>query len=204
MSDISTAAYKAALQMEPIARKNAWVHIYAYKKDFFRKVVDYEAIPDFQCIDLCNPVGAGAVALAAQTQGAKNNVTNLELKDDEFGQFRWYPEDPAQIRLYLPAGVAKWQLKNISVGITPDIVYRDPTLVSTEICVWEDERPAMEAMNYSDYALTAVRIRAFGYRFDTISVEDAVDKDPARAKELLTKLQVGEIFAIPVPCAGWA
>ncbi|MDD5700619.1 MAG: hypothetical protein PHU23_01100 [Dehalococcoidales bacterium] len=202
MSDISTAAFKASLQMEPIARKNSWVHIYAYKKDYYRKVVDYESIPPFQCIDLCNPTGAGTVALAAQTQGAKNNVTNLDLKDEEFGQFRWYPIDPAQVRLYLPAGVAKWQLKNMSVGITPDIVFRDPTLVSTEINVWEDERPAMEAMNYADYALNAVRIIAFGYRFDTISIAEEVGE--ANEAATLEKLQKGDIFSIPVPCAGWA
>jgi hypothetical protein len=195
MSDTSTAAYKAALAMEPIARKGYYVHIYAYKRDFFRKVTDYEAIPPFQCIDLCNPIGAGAAALAAQTQGAKFNVTLLDMKDEEFGQFRWFPLDPAQIRLYLPAGVAKWQLKNVSVGITPDIVHRDPTLLSTEINVWEDERPAMEAMNYSDYPLNAVRIIASGYRFRVEEVKN---------QAVLDKLVAEEIFAVPVVCAGWA
>jgi hypothetical protein len=191
MSDTSTAAHKAALAMEPIVRQDNFVKIYTYQKEpFFRKVAGYETIPEFQVIDLCTTPGA----LAAQTQGAKQNITNMDLNDDEFGQWRFYPIDPAAIRLFVPSGVGKWQLKNLQISITPDIIYRDPTLVSTEFNTWEDERPSMDAQNYSDYALTAVRIMALGYRFQVEEVDEAT----------LAKLKNGEIFATPIRCAALA
>jgi hypothetical protein len=195
MSDTSTAAHKAALAMEPIVRQDNYVKIYTYQKEcMYRKVTALETIPPFQAIDLCNPTGAGTVALAAQTQGAKNNVTNLDLNDEEFGQWRFYTIDPAAIRIFVPAGVGKWQLKNLQIGITPDIIYRDPTLVSTEFNTWEDERPSMDAQNYSDYALTAVRIIVFGYRFQVEEVDETT----------LAKLKNGEIFSAPIRCAALA
>jgi hypothetical protein len=185
MQDLMLRAYKASNWMEPIALLDYYVKIINYQTSVFRKVTFLESIPPFQCLDI------GAVA--AQTRGAKTPATNLDLFDGEFGQFRWFPLDNAQISIYLPTGVAKWQLKNMTVGLDRSIIYRDPSLVSTEFNTWEDERPSFEPVNFTDYALTACRIIAMGYRFIT---------DPVTDPGLLSRLNAGTQAYTPIICAG--
>jgi hypothetical protein len=143
---------------------------------YYRKVDFLESIPAFQCINLG--------ALAALAVSARTNVVNLEMPDNEFGLFRWYPIDDAQIRLYHPAGIAKWQLRNLQVPVDMNVVNRDPNLVSTEIAVWEDNRPAIEAINGYAFALNAVRIIAIGYRFHTLDLESGNYANEALVKQL--------------------
>jgi hypothetical protein len=157
--------FKAQIGMvDPVALQNQNVCIHYVQNEYFRKVDFLESIPPFQCIDI------GAVA--ATTVSPRTQVTNLEMANNEFGLFRWYPIDDAQIRLFHPAGIAKWQLKNLQAVIDMNIVNRDPNLVSTEIAVWQDNRPAMEAINGHAFALAAVRIVAIGYRFHTVEIKD--------------------------------
>ena len=144
---------------DPVALQDQNVCIRFQQQKFYRRVDFLEGLPPFQCIDLG--------ALAAATVGARTNLVNLEMYDDEFGLFRWYPIDNAQIRLFIPRGVAKWELRNMQDMVDKNILTRDSNLVSTEIAVWEDNRPAVEAINGMDYALAAVRIIAMGYRFHT-------------------------------------
>lgn len=159
--------FKAQVGMvEPIALQNQNVCIHYVDNEYYRRVDFLEAIPPFQCINLG--------ALAALATSMRTNVVNLDMPDNEFGLFRWYPIDDAQIRLYHPAGVAKWQLKWLQVPIDMNIVNRDPNLVSTEVAVWEDKRPAIEAMNGHAFGLNAVRIIALGYRFHTVGLEGTV------------------------------
>jgi hypothetical protein len=123
------------------------------------------------------------------------------MADNEFGLFRWYPIDDAQIRLFHPAGSAKWQLRNLQAVIDMQILIRDPNLVSTEIAVWEDNRPAMEAINGNAFALGAVRIIAIGYRFHTIDLEESVSPTD---KELVKALKAGTQPCTHVWCSGRA
>jgi len=156
--------FKAQVGMfDPIALQNQNVCIHYVQNKHYRKVDFLEAIPPFQCID----IGAvGAVATSARTP-----VPNLDMPEGEFGLFRWYPIDDAQIRLFHPFGVSKWQLRNLQVPLDMNIINRDPNLVSTEIAVWENNRPAVEAINGHAFALNAVRIIAIGYRFHTVNLE---------------------------------
>jgi hypothetical protein len=153
--------------MEPLAIQNQNVAIHYVQNIFYRKVDYLEAIPPFQAIDLG--------ALAAQTRSARTNVTNLDMPDDEFGQFRWYPMDNAQIRLFLPPAVGKFSLKNLQTTLDINIRDIDPCLHLTEFCVWEDNRPAIEAVNGMDYALNAVRMIAFGFRYHTVDISGDSD-----------------------------
>jgi hypothetical protein len=156
--------FKAQIGLfDPLALQNQNVCIHYVQKKYYRKVDFLEAIPAFQCINL-GAVAAGAVS-------ARTIVPNLEMADGELGLFRWYPIDDAQIRLFHPFGLAKWQLRNLQVPVDMNIVNRDPNLVSTEIAVWENNRPAMEAINGHAFALPAVRIIAIGFRFHTINLE---------------------------------
>ncbi len=188
--DLMLRAYKASLAMEPIALLDYYVKIIANTGTYWKKVTFYESIPPFQAIDTqaAPPRGplAVAAALAAGTQGAKTPVGNLDLWKNEFGQWRFFPLDNAQVRLYLPGGNAKWSLKNLQVGIDRSIIYRDPTLVSTEFNTWEDQRPSVEPLNFSSYAITACRIIVMGYRFHT---EDIIERMAAKP-------------GIPTPSAG--
>jgi hypothetical protein len=163
--------FKAQVGMfDPLALQNQNVWIHYGQNDYFRKVDFLEAIPPFQCLN----VGA----LAALTVSPRTQIVNLEMADNEFGLFRWWPIDDAQIRLFHPVGVAKWQLRNLQTVVDMNIIDRDPNLVSTEIAVWEDNRPAVEAINGHAFALGAVRIIAIGYRFHTV---DLTKKDPKLA-----------------------
>jgi len=156
--------FKAQVGMfDPIALQNQNVCIHNVQTEYYRKVDFLEAIPPFQCINI------GAVP--AITVSGRTNIVNLDMPDNEFGLFRWYPIDDAQIRLFHPAGIAKWQLRNLQVPLDMNIINRDPNLVSTEIAVWENNRPAVEAINGHAFILNAVRIIAIGYRFHTINLE---------------------------------
>ncbi len=157
--------FKAQVGMfDPTHLQDHNVAIHYQQNVYYRRVDFLEGIPPFQCINLG--------ALAAATLGNRQNIVNLEMADNEFGLFRWYPIDDAQILFFHPAGLSKFQLRNLQVPVEMNIHFTDPNLVSTEIAVWEDNRPAAQAMNGHAVGLGAVRIRALGYRFHTLEFED--------------------------------
>jgi hypothetical protein len=181
-------AYQVKDGMEPIVLLNYYVQIKTYNSSvLFGQVDFFERIPWFQAIDM------GAVPV--QSFAAKQNVTNLDLWDQEFGQWRWYPLDDAQVSVFVPAGVSKWQLKNITVGIDRSIILRDPSLESTEIFTWQDQRPAMQALNFSNVALSACRIMATGYRFHVVPVTDP---------KIIVSFNNGTTKFTTIQCAGQA
>jgi hypothetical protein len=149
---------------DPVALQDHNVTIHYLNQVFYRRVDFLEGIPPFEAINLG--------ALAANTVSPRTLITNLDMPDDEFGLFRWYPLDKTQIRFFLPQAVAKNQLKNIQVPIDYKTLERDPNLVSTEFAVWEDNRPAIEAINATGYLLSAVRVIFMGYRFHTVEITD--------------------------------
>lgn len=179
--------FRAAVGMfDPVALQDQNVVIHYLDERHYRQVNFLESIPPFQCIDLG--------ALAAATVSARTNLVNLEVGDDEFALYRWFCLDNAQIRLFLPPGVAKFELRNIQVPSDYKTVQLDPNLVSTEFCLWEDNRPAIEAINGMDYPLTAVRIIAMGYRFHTVALE----------KSQVDAIKNRQVYATHVWCTGRA
>jgi hypothetical protein len=227
--DLMLRAYKAAEAMEPIALLNDYVKILSYQAIRYRKVDFFESIPPHQAWDTqaATPNGplAAAAALAAATTGALSAVTTLDLNDDEFGQWRWFPGDNGEIYLYLPSGVGKFQLKNRQIPLTKSIIYRDPLLVSTEFNTWEDERPSVRPVNFSGYPMFAIRLIFMGFRFHTVEPEGFfVMAGPNRGKVVASKGEagsspeaglypvIGELAALeqgllpctPVQCAGHA
>lgn len=183
--------FKAQIGMvDPIALQGHNVCIHYVQNTYYRQVDFLESIPPFQCINIG--------ALAANATSARTNVVNLEMPDNEFGLLRWWPIDDAQIRLYHPAGIAKWQLRNLQIPLDMNIINRDPNLVSTEIAIWEDNRPAMEAINGHATALGAVRIIAIGYRFHTLDLESGQYAKP----ELVKGLKNGTEPCTHIWCSG--
>jgi hypothetical protein len=150
--------YKSGLGlMEPVAVVGQNVAINYLGKIHYKRVQYVEAIPPFQFLDIG--------AIAAATVSLRTSGANLQLADDEWGQFRWYPLDNAQVRLWLPQAQGKYTLLNIQSVVDNQIVQRDPCLHLTEFYVWQDNNPWFEAINFADYALTACRLIAQGYRF---------------------------------------
>lgn len=152
--------------IEPVAQINQNVGILWGKWSYY-KVTYLEPIPPFQFLNL------GAVALG--TTGVVTAAPNLELFQMEFGQFRWYPVDNAQIRLWLPSADGRFRLKNIMSMVDQNILDRDPCLHLTEFFEWEDESPSFQATNGMDYALTQCRLIGFGYRFKVEPVDPATE-----------------------------
>jgi len=148
--------------MDPVALIGHNVCIIYGSVKNWRKVIYLEPIPPFQCLDI------GAVGL--QTTSVRTAATNLQLLDNEFGQFRWFPLDNAQVRLWLPMTDGRFNLRNIHVPVDMTITDRDPCLHLTEFFVWEDYNPFFEAINFMDYNLAQCRIIAQGYRYVTMEL----------------------------------
>jgi hypothetical protein len=178
--------FKSAVGMfEPLALQDQYVCLHYMAAKYYRKVDFLEALPPFQ--------GGDVGALAANTTSPRTNLTNLDMPDDEFCLLRWYPIDAIQVRMFLPAGIAKFQLKNIQIPIDYKIFDKDPNLVSTEFAIWEDNRPAVEVTNMTAYALGATRMIFMGYRFHTTEVTD---------KLLLDNLKIRKEPVTDVWCTG--
>ena len=183
--------FKAQVGMfDPIALQNQNVCIHYVQNEYYRKVDFLEGLPPVQVLDFG--------ALAATSVSPRTQVANLEMPANECGLFRWWPIDDAQIRLFHPAGMAKWQLRNLQVAIDMQILVRDPNLVSTEIAVWQNNRPAMEAINGHAFQLNAVRIIAIGYRFHTVDLEQG----PSANSTLVNALKAGTQPCTHVWCSG--
>lgn len=151
--------------MEPVALPGHNVAILFGNTWMYKKVNWFESIPFFQFLNIG--------ALAAGTPSALTQAPNLEAKDDHFAQIRWYPEDNAEVRAFLPAGVARYSLRNVDVPIDPQILFRDPCLHLTELIIWQNNRPAFVAVNGMDYALTQVRLVGGGFHFNTSVLDSA-------------------------------
>jgi hypothetical protein len=176
---------------DPVALQYQNVAIHYVQNIWYKRVDFLEAIPEFQCANL------GAVL--AGNQSGRTNIANLEMADNEFGIWRWYPIDDVQMLLFHPAGISKYQLRNVQVPVDAAILINDPNLVSTEIAVWEDNRPSMIAVNGNVFPVLASRIRAIGYRFHTIDPEPITPQEKQvvqqiRAESPNTKLKDGDLL----------
>lgn len=145
--------------MEPVALINHNVCILYGNVKNWRRVIYLEPIPPVQFLDIG--------AIATQTVSARTSAVNLQLLDNEFGQFRWFPIDNAQVRLFLPQVDGRYLLRNIQGIVDMTITDKDPCLHLTEFFVWEDYNPWFEAINFMDYALAQCRLIGMGYRYVT-------------------------------------
>ena len=143
--------------MEPVALKDHNVAILWSDQWTYKKVRRWDAVPPFQFLNLG--------AIAANTTGAAVNAVNLELLDDEFGQYRWWVIDNAQVRLWLPAASGVPRLRNLQPVFDSNVIVRDPCLHLTEFFVWEDNRPQFQGINGSNYALAQARLVCQGFRY---------------------------------------
>jgi hypothetical protein len=182
--------------MEPVALQNHLVAIHFVKDVVYRRVAFYEAITPTQVINL-GALGAGLTS-------ARTNVTNMDMYDNEFGQFRWYCLDNAQVRVFTPRGVAKGDLKTLQAIIPPNIAAINPDLSLTELFVWQDNRPSIEAINGGGVALTAVRMVAMGFRYRVDEISNPVTYEEMKLvaqmkqEQAYASKQPGELIVIGI------
>jgi len=172
--------------MEPVALIGHNVCVKYASNNMYRKVIWIEPIAHFQAVDLG--------AIAAATTSARTPATNLQFWRNEFGQIRWFPIDPCQIRIFLPNADGRMNLRNLQVSVDPSIVQRDPCGHLTEIFIWEDRNPSFEGINYTAVATTQCRIIAYGYRFVTTDLPAAT----------IAKIQAGTEACVNVVSSGFA
>jgi len=172
--------------MEPVALIGHNVCVLYGSTKKYQKVLYFEPVPPFQCLNIG--------AILAQTTSPRTAAPMLEVFDNEFGQYRWYPIDNVQVRLWLPQVDGRYSLRNIQVPIGMEILDRDPCLHLTEFNVWEDRHPFFEAMNFMDYPLTQCRIMAQGYRFVTEALKASV----------VSAIESGTVACTYVVASGWA
>ncbi len=142
--------FKVAVGMaDPVALQDQIVVIHYIESIWYKRVNFLEGVPEFQCVNM------GAV------------LANNQSVDD------------FQCQLFHPSGVSKAQLRNLQVPFDMAILANDPNLVSTEIGVWEDNRPAMIAVNPNVVVLPMSRVRAIGYRFHTINPVPITERERA-------------------------
>ncbi len=175
--------------IEPVAVQNQNVALHYLNIVEWRRVTFCEPIPPFQFLDI------GAVL--ASTISNRTQAANLQMPDDEFLQIRWWPVDPVQVRAFLPSGVARYSLLNAQSVVENNIVDRDPDLHLTELFIWENNNPAFEAVNFSDYNLAQVRLNCMGYRYTTASYPDATAK---QINQLIATKGLGSETTIIGPC----
>lgn len=172
--------------MEPVALINHKVCVIYGSVRNYRKVVYFEPIPPFQCLDI-GPVATG-------TTSPRTQATNLQLLDNEFGQFRWFPLDNVQVRLWIPQADGRLLLRNVQVPVDMTITDRDPCLHLTEFFVWEDYSPWFEAISFSAYGVAQCRIIAQGYRYITTEIP----------KDVIARIEAGQEACTFVVASGSA
>lgn len=175
--------FKVAVGMaDPVALQDQLVAIHFIQNIYYKRVDFLEAVPEFQCVNV------GAVL--ANNQSGRTNILNLDMADNEFGIFRWYPMDNGQYLFFHPAGLAKGQLKNIQAPYENTILANDPNLVSSEFAVWEDNRPAVQVVNPTAVALVASRLRAIGYRFHVSDILPRTRQEKGIVEAMRSELNI--------------
>lgn len=146
--------------VEPVAQINQNIAVYWGNKWLYRLVIYLEAIPPFQFLN------CGQVLLTA-IHASPTKATNLEVRSNEFAQYRWFPLDNVQVYLWLPTSSGRQSLKNVRVPTDLYILDRDPCLHLTEFFVWQDNVPYFQPLNPMDYTVAQSRLVAMGFRFIT-------------------------------------
>lgn len=104
--------------------------------------------------------------LADDGTATDQEITLVEMKNNELGQFRFEPLDEINIKVGQPQAAARFSIKNKVVRVTRLSTIRDPTLKHTEFFVFEDNNVYFtEVKNESGGSLAKTRVQFYGYRF---------------------------------------
>lgn len=165
--------YKAG-PIEPIVMPGEIVGIWVYKSWKFYKV-DY-----IEPLSRSDPIEIDMGALAAAGVSSVTQLTDLEMPEGEFGQFRCAAVDDASFVLYQGRADQRHKLMNRVATYTRFTTIHDPCGHTTEFFVYENQWAFMQAQNLTDYALTQTRVAFWGNRYVCTKMESyTADKQPA-------------------------
>jgi len=103
--------------------------------------------------------------LAASSSTSLSAIDNLDLDENQLGQWRLFLLDDFELLIKQPRAVERGTTKVVSTKITPYTMILDPELKSTEFYTFEDKtRVYIQATNPTNSSVYA-RIFVYGWKF---------------------------------------
>lgn len=157
-------------EFEPIVRIEEAVRLVA-ERDIYARVVYIEPIQPL-IIDL-GPIGAATPTLWP-APGSSRELSELELGESEFGQWRIAPLDDILLEVRLPAAIARFVRRAGATPVSRLSISRDQF---TEIFTLRRLAvPTVVPYNPNFYPLDMARILVAGYRYVFEHLESAPEK----------------------------
>lgn len=149
--------YKAG-PIEPVCRMGDNVGIFQ-DKWIFAKVIYITPL------SLSDPIMRDFGALAAGATSGNIQLTELDMHDLNFGQYRFQVADDITAELRQGAAAARFSNKNRIARVTAFTKLNDPCCHQTEFFVYENSSAYMQVTNETDYPLTQARVAFFGFKY---------------------------------------
>jgi len=158
-------------EFQPVVKlfENIGVYTTEGKWKYFQ-VAFIEPLPPSE--DLIKDFGA----IAAGGSVSATDVTELELYENQIGQYRYFPLDDIMITVTQPRAITRYSIKAKKVRVSMLSEVYDPSLRSTELYVFEDDYPQMAIENNGPIAVTQSRVQFFGYRIVGDPLPEKPDK----------------------------
>ena len=145
-----------ATHFEPVARIGENLLVLPKEKYGYYKVTAIEPIPiiikDFGAIN-------------AESESKDTAITEVELNEDEIGQFRFIPLDDIEVEIKQPLANARGFTKTVVTRVSKLSAQLDPTLKHTEVFTIEDEKLYFKIKNPSKSNISRSRVAIFGWKF---------------------------------------
>jgi hypothetical protein len=103
--------------------------------------------------------------LDAEAESGDTEFTDLYMNDLNLAQYRLYCLSDIEVTLRQPKAKTRFTGKTYVHKVDAFTHQRDPTLKTTEIFMWEDEKVYFNAKNVSKKSQPLNRFVAFGYKF---------------------------------------
>jgi len=103
-------------------------------------------------------------------------LTDMEMPEDEIGQYRIKVLDDITVTVYQKRGVGRFSTKNVLYPITPDSDTLSSHANSTEIFVYGDDAPWVQVTNSGTVPILKSRIWIQGFRYVVETLEEAPAK----------------------------
>ena len=127
--------------------------------------------------------------LADDGTATDEEITLVEMKTNELGQFRFEPLDEINIKVAQPSAASRFSIKNKHVRVTRLSALRDTTLKHTECFVFEGDNIYFpEVKNESGASLAKTRVQFYGYRFVLKEWLEAAEYNKSKLNEMIENI----------------
>ena len=157
----------------PIAHIGQNILVYKTKHYELFRVLYREGIPP--STPLMRDFGAIA---AGATLAGQSMQAELEMPDNQLGQFRIQCLDDLRVTIWQPRSLGRFQNKNIVAQVTAFTTIMDQCSHTTEFTVFEDTWPFFDVMNPRIVATIQARVIMWGFKYvlDRIEICDEISK----------------------------